>query len=461
MATHRFPRLEAVLGEPVGPGLSATAVGRFVEQGAAEDDQLDFKRVLYPHDDEGKAELAKDVCAFANHQGGVVVLGVADAKGVATRLAPVRAGDPERRWMRTVVFNHTAPMPDFELVEVPAEEGGCFLLVVVPASPRAPHAVSPPNDDRFLYPVRYGSQARYLREVEVAAAYRDRVALAQGQLARLEAAHAEGLARLRTDAQPWLAVSLVPDVPGAMALGSRTLREFAEWAAARGYKAFPTSSLVQAGSYRATAGVRRVVLQDPPTKPRTAAPARLAESFCAELHTDGTGFAAATLEHGPGEAGGVLRVYDESVVCKAVALVQLLCDHAQEHAGVRGDAVVRAGLVEPNRGLTSAGTTWVELAHDRRVGGPHGVPDTRWVLEGATSRHTLSVDAVATSTAELLAAGRAVAADVLADFGLAEPAQLGPGGAVRIAHFGARRQAAVRAWAERFGAALDEGIAFS
>ncbi|MER8073159.1 ATP-binding protein [Streptomyces sp. NPDC094034] len=47
---------------------------------AAEAEDLDYKREHYEHSSKGKEELAKDVAALANHRGGVIVLGMADAK---------------------------------------------------------------------------------------------------------------------------------------------------------------------------------------------------------------------------------------------------------------------------------------------------------------------------------------------------------------------------------------------
>jgi Putative DNA-binding domain len=45
--------------------------------GLSETDWIDFKREPYKKDDHGKLELAKDVAAFANADGGLLLLGVA------------------------------------------------------------------------------------------------------------------------------------------------------------------------------------------------------------------------------------------------------------------------------------------------------------------------------------------------------------------------------------------------
>ncbi|WP_189602508.1 AlbA family DNA-binding domain-containing protein [Streptomyces lateritius] len=56
---------------------------------AAEAEDLDYKRAHYGSDDKGKEELAKDVAALANHRGGVLVIGMAETKGVPSRVFDV------------------------------------------------------------------------------------------------------------------------------------------------------------------------------------------------------------------------------------------------------------------------------------------------------------------------------------------------------------------------------------
>ncbi|MYW20990.1 hypothetical protein GT039_36855 [Streptomyces sp. SID2955] len=72
---------------------------------AAEAEDLDYKRAHYGPDDKGREELAKDVAALANHRGGVLVLGMAEAKGVPSRVFDVDLDDHHlrriRRWSRT------------------------------------------------------------------------------------------------------------------------------------------------------------------------------------------------------------------------------------------------------------------------------------------------------------------------------------------------------------------------
>lgn len=119
-------------------------------------------------------------------------------------------------------------MPLVDILQVPHREPGTeqaepeedqktpkymgYYVIAVPRSPAAPHAVL--VNDGFRYPKRNGATTRYLSEPEVAAAYRDRIAGAESQNRRIEAMEHEAIERLDLESQPWVTVSLVPDLPG-------------------------------------------------------------------------------------------------------------------------------------------------------------------------------------------------------------------------------------------------------
>ncbi|WP_336882848.1 ATP-binding protein [Rhodococcus globerulus] len=95
-------------------------------------------------------ERAKDVAAFANSRGGLIVLGVNDVAASSSdseegRLQPL---DPDRidaaiEQYRKDVSAYAQPIPLFGLFTVPAANGGLYVVVVVPPSAQAPHRVCP------------------------------------------------------------------------------------------------------------------------------------------------------------------------------------------------------------------------------------------------------------------------------------------------------------------------------
>jgi len=88
----KFPKLEALFGAKLDT-VTVTNIHRLIEQRAAEDDDLDFKRE--PH--ESGEKFAADVCAMANSMGGVLVIGVDEVDGTATQSkCGERARSPSR-----------------------------------------------------------------------------------------------------------------------------------------------------------------------------------------------------------------------------------------------------------------------------------------------------------------------------------------------------------------------------
>jgi hypothetical protein len=140
-----------------------------------------------------------------------------------------------------------------------------------------------------------------------------------------------------------------------------------------------------------------------------------------------------------------LRVYDENLVGAIVATLDYAVDHAVTQARAGGDAVVLASLVTSPTGQAG-------LFHSRSGWG-YGdrVHDTLSVTSQVVSEHTIDLEAVASSTTELLAAAHLVMTDLVQAFGLPEPYQLTPEGAVRLPYFGREQQPLVTTWADANG----------
>lgn len=138
---------------------------------AEESPSLDFKRQLAGEN----AELAKDLAAMTVN-GGVLLYGVDENRetGLASELRPFALRGVQER-LRQIAGSRIAPAPDFgvELLASPADAGAGVVVVVVPASPMAPHQV----DGR--YPCRRGTTTGLLAEAEVERLYRQRRDLAQ------------------------------------------------------------------------------------------------------------------------------------------------------------------------------------------------------------------------------------------------------------------------------------------
>ena len=95
--------------------LDETTIQKLVADGVSESQQLDFKMTW-----DQSAELAKDVCAFANARGGLLVYGVRDVNGVAVEATPFSPLSGEvRARVAQVLRAHCRPVPAFDLGEQP------------------------------------------------------------------------------------------------------------------------------------------------------------------------------------------------------------------------------------------------------------------------------------------------------------------------------------------------------
>lgn len=146
MPLPRFPRLDAVFGsrlDQLEEQHLAQIIDRFASVPVLEDFDLDFKESLYGPRDEDKRALAQDVAALANTRGGVIMMGVAENNGAASALRPVALTDAEELRIRAVIATLVAPAPLIEMrrIQFTGTPGQGILIVAVPRSAHAPHAV--------------------------------------------------------------------------------------------------------------------------------------------------------------------------------------------------------------------------------------------------------------------------------------------------------------------------------
>lgn len=101
---------------------------------------MDFKREGYKKTDHDKFELAKDVAAFANADGGVLVLGIATVKSgaieTASAVLPCPPGSVSAKSYKATLMRRLHPPPEgIEIFAVPQGSGGDVWVVAVPPQP--------------------------------------------------------------------------------------------------------------------------------------------------------------------------------------------------------------------------------------------------------------------------------------------------------------------------------------
>lgn len=103
---------------------------------------IDFKERFY-EDKQLPKELAKDVAAFANTDGGCILIGVKEDAGIATEICGIDVEDQERLLARVqhVVSSNVRPIPLVQFEGFELSNKRKVIAIGVPASRHKPHMV--------------------------------------------------------------------------------------------------------------------------------------------------------------------------------------------------------------------------------------------------------------------------------------------------------------------------------
>jgi Putative DNA-binding domain len=461
MVALRSRRLESLFGASPLDELRADQVRGLVTSGAQEAFDLDLKAATYGRSDREKRDLAGDVAALANTAGGVIVLGVEeDDQARATAAPGVEVTDAEVGRILQVVAALVSPMPVFDVLPVldetldePASDGPDdaagpsprgFIVIAVPRSPYAPHAVL--VNQSLRYPKRNGTTTRYLSEPEVAAAYRDRLAGGVRQDQRVLEVEKEATGRLDRSEYPWLVVTLVPDLPGDLAISTDVHQSFQQQMMGS------SSAIVNYGTHylRANVGRRRLLADG------TGTGSPLVRWVSIELHTDGAGaygLQVADLNlRGRQEVPNLPQLADdESIVIAVLSGLLQLARHARDRTAAGGNVVVRAQL------LPVPGGQPIAIGYSRGVFSPD--PWNAVTLDAAPppAETVAALDDIAQPGPALVSVAATLADELGQAFGMPEMPQLSHDGELRQQYWGRDTwQAAMVAWAQQNGITVSD-----
>ena len=117
-----------------------------------ESQTLDFKRDLPGNSDKDKHDFLKDVCSFANTDGGDLVYGVNERAGAADALVPITSelADAAMRRLSQVLDAGAEPRVQGVRMRHVALSDGYALVIRVPASFDGPHSIRTNQNRRFV-----------------------------------------------------------------------------------------------------------------------------------------------------------------------------------------------------------------------------------------------------------------------------------------------------------------------
>jgi hypothetical protein len=420
---------------------------RLVDGGVREDADLDFKQDHYGNSNQDRRKLAGDIAAMANDRGGLIIVGLREESDAAVELTPVELVDGEEGRIRQIAAGNIAPHVNLDVYVVAAADDPTrgYYLLIVPSSTLRPHAVR--YDRNLRYPRRDGSTTRWLGEAEVADAYRDRFALATSQADRIDQVMGDGLRAMDLTDAAFVTVAVVPTSAGSMPIDLARVSAVEQWARALGPPNWFDGFFHGETPPAAAVGAHRVALSTSHGRDRPPS------WQYAELYDDGSGFACRRLSDPrrtmSGDHPGVW-ILNEELLWELGRCLHLLGRHAAGNCGAWGDGLLEARVVGQD----------MRLAYQHWMSG-FGFPEAvqgGQVLQGASSRHTVLVEAIAAVSQALSAATRLVATDVFHAFGSPEVRQITADGALRAGYLGGSSD--LQAWAEQHGIQLsDEPVA--
>jgi hypothetical protein len=411
-----------------------------------EDADLDFKSEdsYTTSGPGGLDELAKDVTALANARGGLIIIGIIeDSQGCAESLSEVAVSDKKIGQMYNGLRARVVPyLPDIWIsnLEMVTGSGKGYVLIAVPGSAIAPHAVRVTSRPQYSFARRLGRTTAWLEESEIAALYRDRFRLAEehrDRVLKVLELGSEWTRRVRPGAADriWLEVALVPSVPGERFVDSTHITRLSGFFKEQS-KPGALPHPVLKGFEGQTPEVLRGRLRLQPHSNSTAL----------DAYADGSVYIRA-------EVGWPPKAADSAPILNFTVmeywLLSLLDAAARysEWAGAYGDVDVLAVLIGPSAIVPSThplggGHLWFGEAKERTDTTPvHG---------------TSTLDVLASNAAQLLACARRIASDLLADLGQVETTLLKPDGKILSGRLDQAARENLELWMRDAGLPVDE-----
>ncbi len=114
--------------------------------------RIEYKVETYKTKDAERREFLKDISSFANTQGGHLILGMKEAKGIAKAADGLGELDSDAELLRLeqIACNGLEPrISGLRMKAIPLSAGGHILLLRIPRSWNPPHRVISQNSNRF------------------------------------------------------------------------------------------------------------------------------------------------------------------------------------------------------------------------------------------------------------------------------------------------------------------------
>ena len=129
---------------------------QLIENEVQENIHLDYKAsASLEKNDKKKDEIAKDVSAFANSDGGVIIYGIVEKDNLPVKID--EGVENKREWLEQIINSRISPTIDgVNILPIPVDGNKCVYVVEVPKSYRAPHQHA--NEKKYYKRFNFMSQ---------------------------------------------------------------------------------------------------------------------------------------------------------------------------------------------------------------------------------------------------------------------------------------------------------------
>jgi hypothetical protein len=190
-------------------------IQNLVDDQIEESAHLDYKREV-DFSSSGKKELAKDISAFANSGGGVILYGIEEKKnehGIPVPVSPIHGIESsiDRERIENVALNSISPRVQMSIrrIELSRDPSRSVLILFMPASLQAPHMLTKGGDNRYYKRVNFSSVP--MEEYEVRLLFQKNIQMRE-EASRIEQSKDNCLRDLNNDGSPWLCMLSYPEI---------------------------------------------------------------------------------------------------------------------------------------------------------------------------------------------------------------------------------------------------------
>ncbi|MFZ5913383.1 MAG: helix-turn-helix domain-containing protein [Pseudomonadota bacterium] len=122
---------------------------QLVENGVSESRTLEYKSAMYKRNDAGRKEALKDLTAFANSDGGHLIIGIEEKKDGSLEFSGGIDGaeaDREIQWLESLLRDSVEPrLIGYRIKSISLPGGGAALVIHIPRSWMKPHRTNSKN----------------------------------------------------------------------------------------------------------------------------------------------------------------------------------------------------------------------------------------------------------------------------------------------------------------------------